>query len=367
MPPFRLRTASLLIAGLQLAAAVGLRGGTEHNCSMPTTVPTLYDTPVSNNGARCRIIIYKKNLTLEEDIAIRPPSDLGGLKSAAYLALNPQGKMPLLVTSHGNIPESDTIARYLLDAFASAGPSFTPSRLEARTKSDLLCRLHDVYITSIQACMYREAPPFGVHHSRYKALQDLQKQLQVLDSNADASGPYIAGSELSLADATVFPTLVFVTFMLPKFVDDWDAERVVGKRLMTWFQWIREHDEVFARVWKEISEALLAWDANGRWDRLLYAGGKDTLARTIFDRILGKEIPSDVVFEDDDVLVFKDIKPQVCVHRNTACGCGVVPLCAALSAISRYRYVYIHSVGVTVGEDRQSCHSSASSSSSSLP
>jgi len=85
-----------------------------------SAVPTLYDMPVSNNGARCRILIYKKNLTMGEDIVIRPPSDLGGLLSPEYLALNPQGKMPLLVTSHGNIPESDTIARYILDRFAPA-------------------------------------------------------------------------------------------------------------------------------------------------------------------------------------------------------------------------------------------------------
>jgi hypothetical protein len=37
-------------------------------------VPVLYDMPVSNNGARCRIIIYKKELTLGKDIAIAPPS-----------------------------------------------------------------------------------------------------------------------------------------------------------------------------------------------------------------------------------------------------------------------------------------------------
>ena len=55
---------------------------------------------------------------------------MGGLKSAQYLALNPQGKMPLLVTEEGEaIPESDTIARYLLDRFAAAGPSFVPSSL----------------------------------------------------------------------------------------------------------------------------------------------------------------------------------------------------------------------------------------------
>ena len=90
------------------------------------SVPTLYDVPVSNNGARCRIIIYKKVAPLpelnhihlqnipsrkpssptspdprrpspttkqgltEQDITIAPPSFLGGLKSPEYLALNPQ-------------------------------------------------------------------------------------------------------------------------------------------------------------------------------------------------------------------------------------------------------------------------------------
>ncbi|KAJ1491111.1 hypothetical protein T484DRAFT_1613236 [Baffinella frigidus] len=94
------------------------------------SVPTLYDMPVSNNGARCRIIIYKKGLT-EQDITILHPSTLGGLKSPEYLALNPQGKMPLLTTEHGAILESDTIARYLLDRFSDRAPSFAPATLQA--------------------------------------------------------------------------------------------------------------------------------------------------------------------------------------------------------------------------------------------
>jgi len=215
--------------------------------------PTLFDKPVSNNGARCRIIIYKKGLVLGRDIVIKSPDELGGLKSAEYLALNPQGKMPVLVTSHGNIPESDTIARYLLDAFAK-GPSFTPSTIEARVKSDLLCRLHDMYITTIQGCLYKDAPPFGAYHSRYKALEELKRQLLIVDSNVDAAGPYLAGADLSLADATLFPTLVFVFYMLPKFVESWDAERVVGAKLVKWFEWIKKADSVFARVFEEIQQ-----------------------------------------------------------------------------------------------------------------
>ncbi|NRA64680.1 MAG: histidine triad nucleotide-binding protein [Pseudobacteriovorax sp.] len=35
---------------------------------------------------------------------------------------------------------------------------------------------------------------------------------------------------------------------------------------------------------------------------------------TIFDKILAKEIPADVVYEDDAVLAFKDINPQAPTH-----------------------------------------------------
>lgn len=35
---------------------------------------------------------------------------------------------------------------------------------------------------------------------------------------------------------------------------------------------------------------------------------------TIFDKILQKQIPADIVYEDEDVLAFKDINPQAPVH-----------------------------------------------------
>ena len=58
--------------------------------------------PASQN----RFVIYKKGL--EDEIDILPPKTLGeGLKSPGYLALNPQGKMPLLVLPDGTpLPES---------------------------------------------------------------------------------------------------------------------------------------------------------------------------------------------------------------------------------------------------------------------
>ncbi|PQQ12273.1 14 kDa zinc-binding protein [Prunus yedoensis var. nudiflora] len=39
-------------------------------------------------------------------------------------------------------------------------------------------------------------------------------------------------------------------------------------------------------------------------------------APTIFDKIIAKEIPSSIVYEDDKVLAFRDINPQAPVHAE---------------------------------------------------
>ncbi len=38
------------------------------------------------------------------------------------------------------------------------------------------------------------------------------------------------------------------------------------------------------------------------------------MSETIFDKIIRREIPADIVYEDDDVLAFRDINPQAPVH-----------------------------------------------------
>jgi len=38
------------------------------------------------------------------------------------------------------------------------------------------------------------------------------------------------------------------------------------------------------------------------------------MSKTLFEKIIAREIPSDIVYEDDLVLVFRDIKPQAPVH-----------------------------------------------------
>ncbi|KAJ6676277.1 HISTIDINE TRIAD HIT PROTEIN [Salix viminalis] len=44
------------------------------------------------------------------------------------------------------------------------------------------------------------------------------------------------------------------------------------------------------------------------------AASADSGAPTIFDKIINKEIPSSIVYEDEKVLAFRDINPQAPVH-----------------------------------------------------
>jgi histidine triad (HIT) family protein len=45
-----------------------------------------------------------------------------------------------------------------------------------------------------------------------------------------------------------------------------------------------------------------------------HAGQPMTDSKTIFKRILDKEIPADIVYEDDRCLAFRDINPQAPTH-----------------------------------------------------
>jgi histidine triad (HIT) family protein len=38
------------------------------------------------------------------------------------------------------------------------------------------------------------------------------------------------------------------------------------------------------------------------------------MSKTLFEKIVAREIPADIVYEDDLILAFRDIKPQAPVH-----------------------------------------------------
>lgn len=278
--------------------------------TLPPAKNLLFDIPVSNNGGRCRIILYKKEVP-ESECAVVSPADLGGFKSEKYLAIHPQGKVPALkVQETGQtIAESDTVCRYLMSTYSDLGPSFQPNN----PLSNEIARFHDMYLTTIQACLYKAGPPYGVYGTRKDALQEYSKQLYVISKLLDDNGPYLCGDEISLADATVFPSIVFAAFMFPKF--EFGAKRQpIPKKIEDWYQRMIDTDSACQKVYNEMIERLNGWSDNGRWDDIWLAGARDTEPGTLFDKIVAGEIPATVVKEDDKIMAFKDINPAAPAH-----------------------------------------------------
>lgn len=183
------------------------------------------------------------------------PMDLGGFKSAEYLAINPQGKVPALKDQSTGIciAESDTVGRFLLSEYAHYGPSFQPNNPISNT----MARFHDIYLTSIQACFYKPSPPFGSFMTRKDALKEYSKQLYILADMMDPSGPYLCGTEVSLADATIFPSIVFAAHMFPQF--DHGIEKPIPEKIEAWFQKLKSIDSTFQKVYDEVRKCKRVW------------------------------------------------------------------------------------------------------------
>ena len=48
-----------------------------------------------------------------------------------------------------------------------------------------------------------------------------------------------------------------------------------------------------------------------RFNKLIFI---KIMSETIFDKIINKEIPAEIVYEDDQCLAFKDVNPQAPTH-----------------------------------------------------
>ena len=143
------------VRALRAPSRLQLRSAVRMGAQAPAAAKpyTLFDVPVSNNGARVRMVVYYTDS--EDAVEILPPSELGGLGSDAYRAVHPEAKMPALVRNADglNVPESDTIARFLGGKFGTP-TTFAPAPgSELAVRSDKISRFHDCYLAPIQGCL----------------------------------------------------------------------------------------------------------------------------------------------------------------------------------------------------------------------
>lgn len=225
---------------------------------------TLYDVPVSNNGARVRLTARWLDLDRRIDVVDPNKAFEKGIKDAAYARVNPQMKMPTLVLASGTcLPESEVICLYLRDvADAAAVGRCTPESAEARANAALATRVHDVYLGPIQGAMYRG--PMD-RKTRAGQIAEIKRQLDVLEEIAGRTpGDFIAGATRSCADAAIFPTLIFCDFLLPKYFGWREA---FGPNLRRAYEAMMR-DAAGKQTYDEVRGGLEAWEKGGRFEKV---------------------------------------------------------------------------------------------------
>ena len=126
-------------------------------------------------------------------------------QDAAYLALNPNGKVPTLVDGDAAVWESNTILRYLA---GKRGSPLYPADAAGRSQVERwmdwqLASLNGPYLAIFRDAKKPEAersPSWG------KDAEELGLQLKILDGAVTAGG-WIAGGAISLADICLGPII----------------------------------------------------------------------------------------------------------------------------------------------------------------
>ena len=123
---------------------------------------------------------------------------------AAYLRLNPNGKVPTLVDGDLAVWESNTILRYLCNRYG--GEALYPADAAARS---LIERWMDWQLAALYGpylALFKEAKKPAAERSASFAADaaDLRAQLEILERGA-VLRPWVAGAELSLADISLGP------------------------------------------------------------------------------------------------------------------------------------------------------------------
>ncbi len=177
----------------------------------------------------------------------------GGLKSADYLALNPMGKMPVLVNADFAIPESAVIVEYLDEVLD--GPKLLPEAPEARAMVRLLARMGELYLMpGLSPIFNARANPDGVAEGVAK----MADALRCLEAMRPAHMRCMAGDEPTLADATLMP----IFFFLDAFDRPFGTARLLEATpgLAAWWA-DRKATGLGAQMMEEMGAALAAFMA----------------------------------------------------------------------------------------------------------
>jgi glutathione S-transferase len=169
----------------------------------------LHSHAISPFAARVTITLRAKGIPFED---LGTPEERWpplGRKSPEYLALNPMGKVPMLILDDGSpMIESEAIITYLDEAYP--GPSLQPSDPAERARMRAAIRISEMYVVTPILHLFPFLDPATREAAVIKAEFDqTEKGLAYLARHVPEQG-YIAGGKLTLADIIVFTGLYLI-------------------------------------------------------------------------------------------------------------------------------------------------------------
>jgi len=211
----------------------------------------LYDFLPSGNGYKVRLLLHQLGIPYE-----LVECDLKN-KSKELLERNPYGKVPVLVDGDAVIYESAIINEYLEDKFPT--PALLPKSPEGRARVRIITRFHDLYLEPPLRSLFGQMNPktrdekvVGEKVTEFKSrLDQLEKII--------ADGGFATGSDFTLADCALAPTMFFATNLLPAF----GAQPLDGRpRIAAWWTHVQTRPSV-KKALGEMGEALAAMQRGG--------------------------------------------------------------------------------------------------------
>jgi len=207
----------------------------------------LYTGDLSPYSAKVRMQIYAMGI---EDIKFELPASfyLGKLSE-----ISPIGRIPVLETDDGIIPESEVIAEYLDEIHPQR--SLLGSTPKIRADVRLISRIADIYLmNNIFMALGQLSRKTRVDAVRDLLMNQVQRGMGALERHI-GTGDFAIGDRLTRADCTLVPALFLCEHTVPRL--DVDNPILATEKVAAYWQKI-QRNEFATRVLDEMARGLQA-------------------------------------------------------------------------------------------------------------
>lgn len=209
----------------------------------------LYTGDLSPYSAKIRMQIYA--MGIEDEVAFDLP--LAQFFSGRLKEFSPIGRIPILVTDHAIIPESEVIAEYLDDTYPNKAMVGRDPIERANVR--VISRIADIYLMNNIFMSLSQANKATRNQGVVDLLMgQVNRGMGALEAHIAEDG-YAASDQLTRADCTLVPALFMCENTVPR-LDVPSPIRSEGKVANYWRR--IQNNEYAARVLSEMARGLKA-------------------------------------------------------------------------------------------------------------